>query len=260
MGHIRSQAVVDAGLTLSDLGIVDAEIAQICCVAIKTVRRWRRLYQRQGLPRGGHNRLALCPRCDGAPLSDPGAYAHLLGWYLGDGSIAAHRRGVYLLAVFNDRRYPVNSSEVADSMRAVKPGARVHERFRPGCRVTAVGWKHWPCLFPQHGPGRKHERPIVLEPWQAAIVEQHPGRFLRGLFHSDGCRVTNWTEKLVGGEVKRYEYPRYFFSNRSEDILQLCEWALDMLSIEHRRSNRYSVSVARRASVAILDEHVGAKS
>jgi hypothetical protein len=59
---------------------------------------------------------------------------------------------------------------------------------------------------------------------------------------------------------RRYTYPRYFFSNRSEDILQLCEWALDLLGSEHRRSNKFSVSVARRASVAALDEHVGAKS
>jgi hypothetical protein len=260
MGHIRSQAVVDAGLALSDQGVLDAETAQICGVAIKTVRRWRRLYQRQGLPRGGQNLLAVCPRCEGGPPPDLAAYAHLLGWYLGDGSIAAHRRGVYLLAVFNDRRYPVNSSEVADSMRAVMPGARVHERFKPGCRVTAVGWKHWPCLFPQHGPGRKHNRRIELEPWQAAIVEEHPGRFLRGLFHSDGCRVTNWTERVVAGERKRYEYPRYFFSNRSEDILRLCEWAVDLLAVEHRRSNAWSISVARRASVAVLDQHVGPKS
>ena len=135
----------------------------------------------------------------------------------------------------------------------------MHERFVPGCRITAVGWKHWPCLFPQHGPGRKHNRRIALEPWQVAIVDQHPGRFLRGLFHSDGCRVTNWTEKMVAGERKRYEYPRYFFSNRSEDILRLCEWALDLLGIEHRRSNVWNVSVARRASVAALDAHVGPK-
>ena len=62
-----------------------------------------------------------------------------------------------------------------------------------GCLNTTVGWKHWPCLFPQHGPGRKHERSIVLEPWQRAIVDAHPGPLLRGLFHSDGFRVTNWT-------------------------------------------------------------------
>jgi hypothetical protein len=130
----------------------------------------------------------------------------------------------------------------------------------PGCfQVTAYS-KHWPCLFPQHGPGRKHERRIALDPWQVAIVEQQPGRFLRGLFHSDGCRVTNWTEKMVAGELKRYEYPRYFFSNYSGDVLRLCEWALDLLGIEHRRANDRNISVARRASVAILDEHVGPKS
>jgi hypothetical protein len=33
-----------------------------------------------------------------------------------------------------------------------------------------------------------------------------------------------------------------------------------LLGVEHRRSNAWNVSVARRASVAILDEHVGAKS
>jgi hypothetical protein len=115
-------------------------------------------------------------------------------------------------------------------------------------------------LFPQHGPGRKHERTIDLEPWQAAIVEQHPGRFLRGLFHSDGCRVTNWTERLVAGERKRYEYPRYFFTNHSDDILRLCEWALDLIGVEHRRSNLHNVSVARRDSVALLDRYVGPKN
>lgn len=46
----------------------------------------------------------------------------------------------------------------------------------------------WSCLFPQHGPGRKHARPIVLADWQQEIVCEHPGRFLRGLIHSDGWR------------------------------------------------------------------------
>ena len=42
-------------------------------------------------------------------------------------------------------------------------------------------------LFPQHGPGRKHERPIVLAAWQDEVVRAHPGHFLRGLLHSDGA-------------------------------------------------------------------------
>jgi len=25
-------------------------------------------------------------------------------------------------------------------------------------------WKHWPCLLPQHGPGRKHERALGMQP------------------------------------------------------------------------------------------------
>ena len=45
---------------------------------------------------------------------------------------------------------------------SVSPGAIV---------VSTVAWQHWPCLFPQHGPGRKHERPIVLEHWQRVIVD-----------------------------------------------------------------------------------------
>ena len=143
-------------------------------------------------------------------------------------------------------------------MRAVLPN-KVMFVHAPGCIHVTVCSKHWPCLFPQHGPGRKHDRRIAGA-WQVAIVEEPPGRFRRGLFHSDGCRITNWTTRLVAGEPKRYEYPRYFFSNRSEDILQLCEWALDLLGIEHRRSNQCSVSVARRASVVILDRHVGPKS
>jgi hypothetical protein len=129
--------------------------------------------------------------------------------------------------------------------------------------VVQSSWKHWPCLFPQHGPGRKHNRRIELEPWQAAIVEEHPGRFLRGLFHSDGCRVTNWTERVVAGERKRYEYPRYFFSNKSDDIRKLFADTLDKVGVEWttlaRGSDPFNISIARKASVALMDAHVGPK-
>ena len=86
-----------------------------------------------------------------------------------------------------------------------------------------------------HRPGKKHTRPIVLGEWQQKIVDTHPGLFLRGLIHSDGCRLTNWATRPVAGELKRYEYPRYFFSNKSLDILALCRAALDRLGIAYRR-------------------------
>ena len=103
--------------------------------------------------------------------------------------------------------------------------------------VTTVSWKHWPCLFPQHGPGRKHERPIVLEPWQQRVVEAHPADFLRGLFHSDGSRVANWASRVVGGELRRYDYPRWQFTNSSADIRELCCAALDLVEVPWRQSN-----------------------
>jgi hypothetical protein len=40
--------------------------------------------------------------------------------------------------------------------------------------------KHWPCLFPQHGPGMKHQRRIALEKWQRRICDLYPHRLLRG--------------------------------------------------------------------------------
>ncbi|MDQ1020350.1 hypothetical protein QFZ43_006899 [Streptomyces afghaniensis] len=113
--------------------------------------------------------------------------------------------------------------------------------------------KHWPYLFPQHGPGKKHERRIALEPWQQAIIDAHPWEFIRGLIHSDGCRVTDWTTRLVGGERKRYEYPRYFFTNRSADIIRLFTTTLDQVGVEWKQTNACNVSVARKASVALMD-------
>ncbi len=83
-------------------------------------------------------------------------------------------------------------------------------------------WNHWPCLFPQHGPGRKHERALTLEDWQRLIVTAHPADFLRGLMHSDGCRVNNWATRTVAGVKKRYDYPRWQFVNHSSDIRAWC--------------------------------------
>ncbi|WP_460716457.1 transcriptional regulator [Nocardioides dilutus] len=237
----------------------DADNAALHGVAVKTIRRWRRLYQRRGLPRGQTHTNTPCPRCGPGELNGA-AYAELLGWYLGDGHISLGRRGVYNLHVFNDRRYVADNERLGVLMATVKPGGRPHTRLVPGCVITTVSWKHWPCLFPQHGPGRKHERPIALKEWQRAIVEMHPGPFLRGLFHSDGCRARNWTQKVIAGELKRYDYPRWQFTNSSADIRELCCWALDLAGIAWRQSNWKTISVSTRAAVASLDELIGLKA
>lgn len=191
---------------------------------------------------------------------DDAAYAELLGWYLGDGHISRGRRDVFNLHVYNDARYVDLDARIAVLMSTVKPTGRPHTRSVPGAVVTTVSWKHWPCLFPQHGPGRKHERPIVLEDWQVAVVEAFAADFLRGLFHSDGARVRNWATRTVGGEKKRYDYPRWQFVNASEDILRLCTWALDLVGVAWRRSGPRVVSVSRREAVTRLDDLIGPKS
>jgi hypothetical protein len=143
---------------------------------------------------------------------------------------------------------------------SVRPGGRALHVRAPGTLVVQNAWKHWPCLFPQHGPGRKHERPIVLEAWQEEVVQAFPADFLRGLFHSDGARVNNWASRVVAGEKRRYDYPRWQFSNRSEDILALCGWALDLVDIAWRRSGPWTVSVSRRDAVVALDSLIGLKT
>lgn len=91
--------------------------------------------------------------------------------------------------------------------------------------------------------------------WQQPIVDADPGKSLRGLFHSDGCRVTNQVKR---GE-KIYFYPRYMFANESADIMGLCQTSLDRLGVGWRMCRRNLLSVARRDGVAVLDEHVGAE-
>jgi hypothetical protein len=165
-------------------------------------------------------------------------YAYLLGLYLGDGHISLHRRGVYFMRVVLDNAWPGVIDECEAAMRAVRPDNSV-------CRV------------------KKHDRTIALEHWQQKIVQAHPWEFIRGLIHSDGCRITNWTTRLVAGERKRYEYPRYFFSNKSDDIRQLFTDALDLVGVEWttlaRGSDPFNISIARKASVALMDTHVGPK-
>jgi hypothetical protein len=56
-----------------------------------------------------------------------------------------------------------------------------------------------------------------------------------------------------------YEYPRYFFANESTDILAIMGDALDLIGVKWRFNRANSISVARRASVALMDDHVGPK-
>jgi len=116
--------------------------------------------------------------------------------------------------------------------------------------------KGWPCLFPQHGVGKKHERRIRLVRWQEDIVDEVPGLLLRGLIHSDGCRFINTGRA-------GWRAPRYSFVNRSADIVAIFCAACDRLGIRWTTTSSRStttVYVSRGADVALLDLYVGPKT
>ncbi|WP_433442114.1 hypothetical protein [Nonomuraea sp. CA-141351] len=242
-------------LRLLDSGLSIREASRQTGVNMNTIRRWR------DLPETHPPTTRSCPRCAPIPLSPTPAdsYAHLLGLYLGDGHIVHCPKGVYLLTVYCDDNWPGLIEEVAATMAQVMPASAVSRRKRNGCTEVKSLSKHWPHLFPQHGPGKKHNRPIVLELWQREIVTSHPGRFVRGLIHSDGYRGMNRVRRPLPSGVRWYEYPRYLFKNESSDILALCGEALDLLGVAWRFNNRNELSVARREAVELLDAYVGPK-
>lgn len=98
-----------------------------------------------------------------------------------------------------------------------------------------------------------------MQGWQWDIVQQWPADFLRGLFHSDGCRAKNWATQTVAGVKKRYDYPRWHFTNESAEIMGWCGQALDLLDIPWRQSSRRMLSVSRGEAVARLDGLIGLK-
>jgi hypothetical protein len=104
----------------------------------------------------------------------------------------------------------------------------------------------WPGseAFPKHPP----------RTWQARIAAAHPQMLLRGLIHSDGCRVTN---RVQGS---KYSYPRYFFTNRSADILEIFRRACDVLGVSYRNSKPDTISIAKREDVAAFDRFIGPKT
>lgn len=193
-------------------------------------------------------------RFDALPLD---AYAYLLGLYLGDGTISAGRRGVFRLRIALDQRYPGIVASCAAAVQAVVPRNRVLVLARRQSRTIDVSAysKQWPCLLPQHGAGRKHDRSIRLATWQLPYVERATEGFLRGLIHSDGCRSMN----RIRHRDRTYAYPRYHFSNASADIRALFTSACDDLGVRWRTMNARNVSVSRREDVERLDRFIGPK-
>jgi hypothetical protein len=245
---VRSVEQFESARQLIAAGVNDCAIARQVGVPRTTVRDWRcRPQIRRRLPHGSG-----CGVLHALSALPPTAYCYALGLYLGDGCISQSQR-VWRLRITLDRKYPGIINRCCAAIDQLMPGQRASIYPQPkGCVVVSHYSKHWTCLFPQHGPGRKHTRPIRLEPWQDVLVKQATEEFIRGLIDSDGCRVV--------ANDRGVRSVRYHFSNRSDDIRNLFCAALDELGIPWTRPSQFVIAIYRKAAVARLDEFVGPKS
>jgi len=243
MGH--DEATYMAVMDLLGTGRSDRAIAAKTSVSPGTVRRWRLA---TAPPKGVLRRRMA----DAWAVPDKTAYCYLLGAYLGDGTVVLVPPNAASLQIVNDRRYKAISEEILAAMRTTFPGGplRAHPSSVGESDVLSVSHPAIKRAFPQHGPGRKHLRSIVLADWQLELTHAHPGALVRGLIHSDGCRALNrFRTKLPSGRVAEYSYVRYFFSNLSEDIRRIFAVHCGLLGIRVTQSNHRNLSVSHRDSV-----------
>jgi LAGLIDADG-like domain len=245
---VRSLEEFDSVRQLIATGMNDCAIARQTGIPRCTVRDWRLRQQIRARPISA----SICGRLHDFAALPAAAYSYLLGLYLGDGCISRHPRAWRLRIVLDDK-YPGIIERCRKAMDALMPGQRAATLRRPNnCTEVSLYSNHWPCLLPQHGPGRKHLRPIRLEPWQEVLIKEATEEFIRGLIDSDGCRVV--------ANDRGVKSVRYHFSNRSDDIRELFCAALDELGIPWTRPRWFEVAVYRKAAVARLDEFVGPKA
>ena len=213
--------------------------------------------------RAGKPRDRVLPDCDGAQL-DVAAYAELLGWYLGDGRISRHgatcrrcasscdatlRRG--------DHRATSSSRCAASSRRGTMPP----RPDKPGCVVITVGLEALAVPVPAARPRAQARAPDrARATGSRTIVEAFPAAFLRGLFHSDGCRVNNWATRDGRRREEALRLPALAVHQQLRRTSASSAAGRSISSTSRGGSpTAKTISVSRREGVARLDELIGLK-
>ena len=170
-GRTHQSETVRTALALSAKGLSDYAVAERIHVPRSTVQKWRRSGPPVRRPRRREHPITR-------PVDDA-AYSYVLGMYLGDGCLSKQNLK-FGLQITLDANYPFVIAECKNAIEQCLPVRARVQRPRGGAvRIWAFDWD-WPNLFPQHGPGRKHERKIELVPWQSEITRRYTREFIRG--------------------------------------------------------------------------------
>lgn len=166
------------------------------------------------------------------------SYSYLLGMYLGDGCISADLderiASKFRCTAVRKVSSPAWPAQSPCCVRAIRLAFAV--------AVASQSSTHTPT------PGRYCFRSTEGdESISGRLSWSHiQPSFFEGASSPNGCRH----RRIVAG----CNYPAYSFTNHSADILRLFTWACELIGLHPRRTNRVTVSLARRVDVAAIDQ------
>ena len=247
MPRTRSLEDVRAVFALKARGMTDREVSQGTGVPVNTIRLWRNRQvpwcARAGVLHEGRPRDDTPPDLASLPRE---AYAYLLGMYLGDGWLSRNGSS-WMLRIALDEAYQGIVAECERALREVsQDGPLFARREGPTAWSSAQRGIHGRSCSPSTVRGGSTTAGLNLPTGSRRSSRRPHSASCEASSTSDGWRGLN----RVYAKGKRYEYPRYQFSNRSDDIRKLFTDVCDRLDVEWRQWTRYHVSVARRKSVA----------
>jgi len=172
-------------------------------------------------------------------------YSYLLGLYLGDGHISQLKR-TQRIRFFLDSKYDSLNDYVNKSLSKLFFNNKTNIIKSNYNMVTIyVCSSDLIKLFPQHGIGKKHERPINLTEWQKSIII--PEELIKGLFHSDGTYYHSANRDY------------YQFKNYSKDILNIFKTYCDILGVNYTEQEKV-INFYSRKNVNQLKQIIGTKT
>lgn len=247
---MRSREEMSQIKNLWSEGLSQHQISRLSGVPRSTVRDWIIRF-RQGIswkPPAPERITEALPELSAEPH-----YVYLLGAYLGDGYInRTHNDRTFKLRIFCDSKQDrvIDDCRTSLSICLPKNKVRAGEIRGKNCVEVSVHSNLLPVLFPQIGPGRKHERKIRLTEEQKGLVDSYPLYLIKGLIDSDGTRYY----RKQGSR----KYLSYELSNKSQDIQKIFCGACDSVNIEWTQPYYKTIAI-RRKSVPTLNQFISPK-